>query len=61
MRRLILSLLIVGALFAGAVAPALAGPTENTGHVTIPDQAKVVGMPASADGRATANAAIPGP
>ncbi|MBI2855808.1 MAG: hypothetical protein HYX93_03055 [Chloroflexi bacterium] len=61
MRKLVIAWIIASLLALTVASIAFAGPTENTGRVTIPDEAKDVGMPSSFDGRTTANAAIPGP
>lgn len=75
MRKLILATIATALLAMATIGIAFAGPTENTGHVTIPLEAKNAGSPAcllteadpcsgmgaSSEGRATANDAIPGP
>lgn len=75
MRKVIFAAITASLLALATVGTVAAGPTENTGHVTIPVEAKNAGSPACAlteadpcsgmgasfDGRSTANGAIPGP
>ncbi len=75
MRKLILATITAALLAMATTGVAFAGPTENTGDVTIPGVAKNSGSPACAlteanpcsgmgaslKGRTTANDAIPGP
>ncbi|MBI4203182.1 MAG: hypothetical protein HY532_08740 [Chloroflexi bacterium] len=75
MGKVLLAAITAGLLALATLGIAFAGPTENTGHVTIPVVAKdsdspactgtdadpCSGMGASFEGRTTANGAIPGP